>query len=145
VGRVSLESRHGEGADRGGANANTPNRYGITPLLQAARSGDAALVGALLKAGPTLAVTHPDGETPLMAASRSGHPMPCKLLARAGADVNAADMWQEQTALMWAAAEGHLDVVEALLKAGADPNRSATSPRSRNGSTPIIRPADSRR
>jgi ankyrin repeat protein len=44
-------------------------------------------------------------------------------LIEAGADVNAAESFQGQTALMWAAAEGHDAVVRALLEAGADPNR----------------------
>jgi ankyrin repeat protein len=104
---------------------NTPNHYGITPLLQASRSGDAPLIAALLKAGADFAVTHPDGETPLMAASRTGHADAVRLLLQAGANVNAADTYQQQTALMWAASEGHAAVITTLLGAGADPNRKA--------------------
>ena len=52
-------------------------------------------------------------------------PTRCRLLLEAGADVNAADAYQQETALMWAAAEGHADVVKALLDAKADPNRKA--------------------
>ena len=37
-----------------------------------------------------------------------------KLLLEVGADVNAADAYQKQTALMWAASEGHTDVIKAL-------------------------------
>ncbi len=48
-----------------------------------------------------------------------------KLLLETGADVNATDTYQKQTALMWAATEGHLDVVKALLDAKADPNVKA--------------------
>jgi ankyrin repeat protein len=47
------------------------------------------------------------------------------LLLDRGADVNAADSFQKETALMWASAEGHLNVVDALLKAGANPNLQA--------------------
>src|SRR5712691_5178143 len=60
-----------------------------------------------------------------MAASRSGHMGAVRLLLDRGANVNAAESSQQETALMWAAAEGHLDVVDALLKAGADPNLKA--------------------
>ena len=60
-----------------------------------------------------------------MAASRTGRVDAVRLLLEAGANVNAADAYQQQTALMWAAAEGHADVVKALLEAGADPNRKA--------------------
>jgi len=106
-----------------GAAVNTPNHYGITPLLQAARSGDAPLIAALLKADADPAFSHPDGETPLMAASRTGRVDAVQLLLAAGANVNVADSYQQQTALMWAATEGHLDTVKTLLAAGADPNR----------------------
>ena len=60
-----------------------------------------------------------------MAAARTGSLDAVKLLLEVGADVNATDAYQQQTALMWAAAEGHADVVKALLAAGADPNRKA--------------------
>src|SRR5207247_7918874 len=85
----------------------------------------ARLCGALLKADADVAVTHPDGETPLMAASRTGRVDAVRLLLDAGANVNAADTYQQETALMSAATEGHVDVVKALLGAGADPNRKA--------------------
>jgi len=60
-----------------------------------------------------------------MASARAGSVEAVELLIKHGADVNAAELLQDQTALMWAAAEGHLDVVDALLKHGADPNRKA--------------------
>jgi ankyrin repeat protein len=80
-------------------------------------------MAVLLKAGADFAVTHPDGETPLMAAARTGRVDAVRLLLEAGANVNAADTYQQQTALMWAATEGHVDAVKTLLAAGADPNR----------------------
>src|ERR1700726_5036915 len=40
-----------------GAAVNTPNHYGITPLLQASRSGDASLIAPLLKAGADVALS----------------------------------------------------------------------------------------
>ena len=40
-------------------------------------------------------------------------------LARAGADVNAQEKWNGQTALMWAAADGDGAMVTALLELGA--------------------------
>ena len=33
-----------------GANLNTPNRYGVTPLLEASRTGDTPMIAELLKA-----------------------------------------------------------------------------------------------
>jgi uncharacterized protein len=106
-----------------GANFAKPNRYGITPLLQASRNGDAAMIAELLKVGANVRnADHPEGETPLMAAARTGHIGAVELLLEAGSDVNAADDYQNQTALMRAAEEGHADVVNALLAAGANPN-----------------------
>src|SRR6185436_3039897 len=106
------------------AKADTPNKYGVTPLIQAGRGGDTALIDQLLKAGAKASLAHPDGETALMAASRTGRADAVRLLIEAGGDVNATT-YQQETALMWAAAEGHADVVKALLDAKADPNRKA--------------------
>jgi ankyrin repeat protein len=108
-----------------GAAADAANHYGVTPLLQASRTGDATIMAALLKAGASAVRTHPDGETPLMAAARTGNVEAVRLLLEAGANVNASDAYQHETALMWAAAEGHTAVTELLLKAGADPNYAA--------------------
>ena len=47
------------------------------------------------------------GETPLMLAARAGNADAVKVLLIAGAQVNAQETWNGQTALMWAAAEGH--------------------------------------
>ena len=62
---------------------------------------------------------------PLMAVARTGKLKAVELLLKAGANANAADTYQNETALMWAAGEGHLDVINALLAAGADPNVKA--------------------
>src|SRR5690606_38872699 len=48
-----------------------------------------------------------------------------RALLAAGADPNAVEPLDQQTALMWAAAEGHLDIVSLLLDKGADPNMQA--------------------
>jgi ankyrin repeat protein len=60
-----------------------------------------------------------------MAASYAGSLDAVKLLLEAGADVNASDNYQKQTALMWAATEGHAEIAQALIAAGADPNVKA--------------------
>jgi uncharacterized protein len=60
-----------------------------------------------------------------MAAARTGDIESLQVLLEAGADVNAIDGLQHQTALMWATAEGHEAAVDLLLKAGADPNLKA--------------------
>jgi ankyrin repeat protein len=108
-----------------GASVNTANKYGITPLLQASRTGDTPVMQALLKAGASPKQTHPQGETALMAAAKAGSGPAVRMLLESDAEVNAADLYQQQTALMWAAAEGHVDVLQTLLAAKADPNRKA--------------------
>jgi len=77
-------------------------------------------VRLLLKAG-----AHPNtrigtGETPLMTCARSGNVETVGILIEYGAEVNAKEPAQGQTALMWAAAEHHLDVAKALIQAHAD-------------------------
>ena len=105
-----------------GAKVNVANRYGVTPLLQASRAGDAPVMQALIDAGADVLLAHPDGETPLMAAARTGRTDAVRLLLARGAKPNATDTYQQQAPLMWAAAEGHAEVVGMLLEAGANPN-----------------------
>jgi ankyrin len=104
-----------------GANAKAVNRYGATPLSEAASLGNATIIEALLKAGadPNTRVTA-DGETVLMTTARSGNADAVKILLAHGAEVNARESYRGQTALMWAAGERHPGVVRLLLKAGAD-------------------------
>ena len=117
---------------RAGANVRATNRYGVTPLSLAARSGSkvgGAMVEKLLKAGADPNTTLPSDETALMTAARSGNVGAVTALLAHGADVNAKESWKSQTALMWAAAENHAPVVQALLDGGADIQaRSNVSP-----------------
>ena len=101
------------------ATANTPNRYGVTPLSLACTNGDAAMVAALLAAGADPNLARRGGETPLMTAARTGRVEVVQALLARGAEVN-AKLPGGQTPLMWAAAEGHTAVVEALIAAKAD-------------------------
>jgi ankyrin repeat protein len=55
-----------------------------------------------------------------MTCARTGALDTVKSLLARGADVNAKETAEGQTALMWAAAEGHTDVVQALIERGAD-------------------------
>lgn len=105
---------------RGGAAPNQANRYGMTPLVVAARAGNAALVRRLLEAGAAVDQAIPGGETALMSAARSGSLEAVQALLRAGANPNAKEEAKGQSALVWAAAEGHADVVAALIAAKAD-------------------------
>jgi ankyrin repeat protein len=101
------------------AAAQTPNRYGVTPLALACTNGDAAMVDALLAAGADANRALLGGETPLMTAARTGRVAVVTSLLAHGAVVD-AKLPGGQTALMWAAAEGHTAVVTALIAAKAD-------------------------
>jgi ankyrin repeat protein len=63
-----------------------------------------------------------------MLAARTGNPEPVQLLIARGADVNARETWQGETALMWAAAEDHPEVVKLLAARGADLNAKSKVP-----------------
>jgi ankyrin repeat protein len=125
-----------------GADPKVANRYGVTPLAEAAASssGGAAVVERLLKAGADAnTLTTPEGETVLMTASRVGNVDAVKVLLDHGANPNAKESYKGQTALMWAAAEGHPDVIKLLLAKGADPkilsdDRDTTLPKLPAGS-----------
>ena len=127
------------GNDRGG---DLIYNTGATPLLRAARAGDAEAVELLLKAGARvdLAVDRAwrdqvGGITPLMAAAGLNNQTNdtrgkyktqaqavavIKLLAAAGAEVNARDD-RGNTALHGAALRGWGEVIKTLIALGADP------------------------
>ncbi|CAF1411584.1 unnamed protein product, partial [Rotaria sordida] len=115
-----------------GAHVNVQNRYGVSPLLLCAESGNYELVQALVQAGADVNIT-PQGElaeenflagqTPLFGAAKKGHVEICEYLIQNGADVNAVTM-TGATPLYTATEEGHLDVVRLLNRHGADVNRS---------------------
>ena len=95
-----------------------PAANGKTPLMTAAREGDAAAVNRLIAAGADVNEANAGGATALMFATLSGDPMVTSLLLRAGAraDSKAKLGW---TALALAAVKGYTEVGEVLLDAGA--------------------------
>ena len=76
-------SRSRARSSRAKAAVDAANDFGITPLLHASRTGDAAMVDLLLRAGANPSRAHPEGETPLLAAARSGSVPPCGCCWRA--------------------------------------------------------------
>jgi ankyrin repeat protein len=106
---------------------------GTTPLLRAAKAGDAEVIQALLAKGGDVKLPTKSGITPLMAAAGLGTKeedttgrkkteaeaiASIQLCLGAGADVNAADN-QGQTALHGAAQKGWDQVVQFLADRGA--------------------------
>jgi ankyrin repeat protein len=112
---AAVERLLGEGAD-----PNLANRFGFTPMHEAAIVGNAKMLELLLEAGGDANAAFGEGETVLMTAARTGDGDSVRLLLAHGADVDAAEHWHGQTALMWAALENHADVVQLLIEAGAD-------------------------
>ena len=109
-----------------GADPNAVNRFGVTPLHEAATVGNAEMLKALLEAGGDANASFGEGETVLMTAARTGDAESVRLLLEHGADVDAHERWHGQTALMWAAIENHADIVQLLIDAGADVGRAST-------------------
>ena len=103
--------------------------------IKAAKSGDAAQVGDLIRMDPDLLQARDtDGSTALHCAAWKGHPAVVDLLLRAGADVNAHnanDHWGT-TPLHAAAHANQAAIAQLLLDHGADINAQDGS-----GRTPL--------
>ncbi len=106
---------------RAGADVNVATDFhGVTPLSLACANGNSRIVGKLLAAGADPNIAKRSGETPLMTCANTGAEEGVRALLKRGADVNAKEGKDEQTALMWAAAEKHPQVVRALVENGAN-------------------------
>ena len=102
----------------------TVTRGGSTPLLFAARSGDAESAKLLLGAGADANDSLPDGTSALVLAAHSGHREVALVLLDKGAKPN--DLGIGYTALHAAILRSDLPLVKALLAHGADPNLRMT-------------------
>ena len=138
--RVDVNAREGDGTSalhwavhrddvelsqrliRAGADVKTANRFGVTPLGEAAIVGNPAMIALLLRSGASAREANPDGQTPLMAVARTGNVDAARLLIEAGAEVNARESWLGQTAVMWAAAANLPAMIRELVVRGADVN-----------------------
>jgi uncharacterized protein len=89
-------------------------------------------VTRLLKAGANPNTVIATGESPIMTCAATGNADTVRTLLAHGANVNAAEPQNNQTALMWAVAERHPAVVRVLTEAGAE-----LSARSRHGFTAL--------
>jgi len=109
-----------------GANVKAATRLGgYTPLLLAAKSGNAAVLDVLLSAGQPADLANSatvNGTTALMFAAQAGKVDAVTLLLDKGAKVDARENARGETALMFAAAYGRGDVIRALTAKGADPS-----------------------
>jgi ankyrin repeat protein len=116
---------------RAGAAVDATNDLGVTPLWVAATLDNTAMIARLLQARGNPNLAPPTGGNPLMIASRNNNIAAVKLLLAHGANANAKEDAQGQTALMWATAQQHPGVVQVLLEAGADVHARTASSRRR--------------
>lgn len=93
---------------------------GSTPLLFAARHGDAQVADVLLAAGADVNDMAPDGTSALTMAVHGGHTALARLLLDRRANPNI--IGSGYSALHAAVLRGNLDVVSALLQHGANVN-----------------------
>lgn len=89
-------------------------------VFEAARRGDEAALGALIRAGVGLEAVDDRGHGALMLAAYHGHGGAVALLLDAGAAPDGVGAGN--TSLMGVAFKGHLDVAALLLDRGADPD-----------------------
>lgn len=124
--RLYVQTVTGEQTQRAGREElnYTVHRGGSTPLLFAARVGDAESAKLLLAAGANANDSLPDGTSALVEAAYSGHGGVAAVLLAKGADPNGAAVGY--AALHAAVLKGDLDLVKALLKHGANPDALIT-------------------
>ena len=103
-----------------GADIETKNDNGCSPLHLASVSGALATVKMLVEAGADVRATDPDGNTCLNLAVYLGHTDTVRyLVSLTEVDLNLQDR-NNRTALHLAVKRKHADVVEVLIDAGAD-------------------------
>lgn len=119
-----------------GAEPGLANKNGQIPLYQAVKANDAVMAGVLLHRSPAPSTDAnwqtPIGETLINMAVRNENTSLVRVLADAGADVNAVD-YLENTPLHIAAERGMADAVDILLDHGAYADLSNIM-----GTTPIM-------
>lgn len=121
-----------------GADPNSREKFGNTPLHFAAMGGDTEAARALLAAGADVNAVNQDGSTPLHWIGENYVPFEpedmrklVELLLAAGADPNAQDAEGNTPLHMVARIPSLRDAAQVLLEAGADPtirNKAGQSP-----------------
>lgn len=117
---------------QGGANVNSRDDNGCTPLVGAAGGGHLSTVSMLIENGADVNTPCNNGANPLFLAASRGHGDIVRLLLDKGADLNRTDA-MGGSALTYSINENHTEIVRTLLEKGAEVNRRLTY-----GETPLI-------
>lgn len=100
-----------------GMDTNVRDIYDATPLMLAARNGDAAIVQALLNKGADINAKSDDRVTALMVAAYAGHTEIVRMLLDASADPNVQSN-SGMTALLLAKQGNNNNILRLLERAG---------------------------
>ena len=118
---VALDSTRIEYLLQRGANINTQNVEGQTPLMIAAQNGDLSVVNGLLAYEANPNMQDNDGWTAAMHAVRTNNPKMFRLLGKYKTDFNIINH-DDMTALALAVFENKANAAVAMLDNNADPN-----------------------
>lgn len=100
-----------------GANVNSRDEHGSTPLMYAAELGNPAIVEMLLEAGANVWERSPDGRIPLIYTNEGDHCDAARLIG-AAMRAEADPEWLHETLAQFA--DGDYALVAGLFAAGAD-------------------------
>jgi ankyrin repeat protein len=106
---------------KGGADMSYPGPYTETPLMMAVRSGNIAIVRAMVDRGANVNKYGSEAiKTPLNIAASEDNMNIVQFLVAHGADVNIITTDGGGTALMFAAMHGNTEMAKFLIDNGAD-------------------------
>lgn len=103
-----------------GADANSPNLFGVTALMESISCGKLKCARTLIKYGADVNARDCDGWTALIHAAIDNNTKCMELLIAHGANTELADKRTNKTALLFAAEYNGLDAALCLAKHGAD-------------------------
>ncbi|XP_068902714.1 ankyrin repeat domain-containing protein 50-like isoform X1 [Tenebrio molitor] len=116
---------------RNGADVNSVDSYGNTPLANAAQRGDVGILSRLISEGADVDKVGATGKSPLSRAAYWGHLNAVEYLLSQGADLNAVNP-DGNTPLALAVQHNQMQVVEYLTTVGANISKMG-----RKGKTPL--------